>query len=827
MQLFCPLARSSENIGIHKYHDTTKNQSYIPITGCVLSHILSCAELTSLEKMYYILADSLSCINLSKGCNRSISLPAKSWSSRLSCSKAEVFVLQKSLEDKGYFLVHRDKNDKGQNNRNIITTTIPDKVFNDLKYEPDKFNLYDINDEASHQNNSKSLDSIDKTFLSTMEGKRQHLEKTKMFIRVSYQFLKQINSNCSISATSKVIMLYLFTKIYKSTANKYNYDDFDSALTRHSYSIVTSYRELQKELKLHRNSISKAFKTLEKNNLISKQRFFIKDTGDYNSRADKSLWQISLLNAALLTNHSDQQEQTEQKHQQEYIGQQQAVISEQTKVGYNNLISKQRFFIKDTGDYNSRADKSLWQISLLNAALLTNHSDQQEQTEQKHQQEYIGQQQAVISEQTKVGYNNNEALESSKEWECTKYDPACTDSSQLYNKDFVLKNSIIENIDYIDAKKEFLENEQSSFPSEYYNNSFESSIEAKPSCSNTTSESAARTIKDISEYRELRHFYPLSEKDVDILNFRANREFSNNFVNQLLLKLYIKYPEKRFKNKFTFLSYMEKILKNEKHQGPLVNHVGFRFSCNIGTEEQNLLEYEKYLNQIESSLDTSKEMQVRKKIAGRFSTNVAYEILTQVEFKTNNDNSFILALVPKRLDLRGTQTESLSERQIVILSEQLEAVYGINGYYVQEVEKEEKIEDVKTERAGSAKGGREKGTNKVVSKAILEKPYYKIKEPDIIANSKDIGILDIGKEFDTTNANTVWNQIRKSLIEELGAAVDEVWFSKAVAVECRDTATLTLTVPTRFMSDWVRNNYSHVIRRLSERCGIKRVEYEY
>jgi hypothetical protein len=169
-------------------------QSYIPITGCVLLHILSSPELSSLEKMCYILADSLSYINSSKGRNRSVSLPAKSWASRLSCSKSEVFVLQKSLEDKGYFLVHRDKNDKGQNNRNIITTTIPDKVFNDLKYEPDRFDLCDVNDEVVHQSNSKSLDSIDKTFIPILEGKRQHLEQTKMFIRMPYQFLKQLKA---------------------------------------------------------------------------------------------------------------------------------------------------------------------------------------------------------------------------------------------------------------------------------------------------------------------------------------------------------------------------------------------------------------------------------------------------------------------------------------------------------------------------------------------------------------------------------------------------------------------------------------------------------
>lgn len=81
MQLIYSLGISSENIGIFKYHDTTKNQlrSYIPITECILSYMLFCSELSSLEKIYYLLPDSLSCINSSKGRNRSNSLPAKSW----------------------------------------------------------------------------------------------------------------------------------------------------------------------------------------------------------------------------------------------------------------------------------------------------------------------------------------------------------------------------------------------------------------------------------------------------------------------------------------------------------------------------------------------------------------------------------------------------------------------------------------------------------------------------------------------------------------------------------------------------------------------------
>ncbi|CAK6519405.1 DnaA N-terminal domain-containing protein [Rickettsia helvetica] len=89
---------------------------------------------------------------------------------------------------------------------------------------------------------------------------------------------------------------------------------------------------------------------------------------------------------------------------------------------------------------------------------------------------------------------------------------------------------------------------------------------------------------------------------------------------------------------------------------------------------------------------------------------------------------------------------------------------------------------------------------------------------------KDIGILDIGKELDKIEENTVWNQIRKGLREELGEAIDAVWFSKAEATEDKEKGMLILTMPTRFMADWVKNNYSHVLKRLSVGCGINRVE---
>ena len=63
--------------------------------------------------------------------------------------------------------------------------------------------------------------------------------------------------------------------------------------------------------------------------------------------------------------------------------------------------------------------------------------------------------------------------------------------------------------------------------------------------------------------------------------------------------------------------------------------------------------------------------------------------------------------------------------------------------------------------------------------------------------------------------------------KELGEAIDTVWFSKAVVSEDKETRTLAITMPTRFMADWVKNNYSHVIRKYAIRPQIKNVTYVY
>lgn len=278
-----------------------------------------------------------------------------------------------------------------------------------------------------------------------------------------------------------------------------------------------------------------------------------------------------------------------------------------------------------------------------------------------------------------------------------KKQPRSAKKTALNNKEEIIKNKYSRNIDENcenlenpsvshrgpiltpeeNYKEEFFEDKQGLSSSKSYNNS---------SFLNGSSRENNKNISEQKkEWRELRQFYPLSEEDVDMLNSRAHREFSNNFVNQLLLKLYIKYPEKRFKNRFTFLSYMAQILKHEKHQGPRVNHTSFRFSCNIDTEEKNLLEYEKYLSKIENSLDTSKEMSVKKKIAGRFSTEISYSILTTAQFIESSSRELLTILLPENI--------ALSDMQREILMREVCSVYGNNNCYLDRVKTELKISE--------------------------------------------------------------------------------------------------------------------------------------
>jgi len=186
------------NSNLTKLSSLTETKSYTPITGCILEHILTTTNLTSCEKLYYLLADSLAIISKNKGYSRSCALPSEDWAERLGCSRSLVFTMQQNLVKKGYFIINKDFDEIGRNNRNLITPTLPASVFNHLN---EKFP-----DRAGDHTPYNPL----------TECKRSYLDRTRLFIRLNHNLLKLISSNEHANSRQKVIWLGFYTRCYKN-----------------------------------------------------------------------------------------------------------------------------------------------------------------------------------------------------------------------------------------------------------------------------------------------------------------------------------------------------------------------------------------------------------------------------------------------------------------------------------------------------------------------------------------------------------------------------------------------------------------------------------
>jgi len=280
----------------------TKTKSYTPITGCVLEHILTTTNFTNREKLFYLLADSLSLINKNQGGTRSCALPSEDWADRLGCSRSLVFKMQQSLVKKGYFIINKDFDTIGRNKRNLITPTLPSSVFNHLN---EKFPSRVGAEENAPYN-------------PLVECKRSYLDRTKLFIKLNYRLLLAITTNLQLNSQKKTIWLGFYTRCYKnymlqakdgSSFGKYSYNNDTS------FSFISSYQELADLYSCSTKHLSKSLRSLEQlgfvklEHLYTRKNYSDNDDDDNSSegsegtsnndyqiqeRQDQSLWRITL-----------------------------------------------------------------------------------------------------------------------------------------------------------------------------------------------------------------------------------------------------------------------------------------------------------------------------------------------------------------------------------------------------------------------------------------------------------------------------------------------------------------------------------------------------
>lgn len=273
------------NLNLNSFLSLTETKSYTPITCCVLEHILTTINLTSTEKLYYLLADSLALIGKNKGYSRSCALPSEDWAKYLGCSRSLVFTMQKSLEQKGYFIINKDFDHIGRNKRNLITPTLPPPVFNNLNERfPDRVGDHHPYDPLS-------------------ECKRSYLDRTKLFIKLNYNLLKIITGNSYLNPMQKILWLSFYGRCYKNHmlqakenfyVDKYSYNDGSS------FSFISSYNEIAEQHSCNTKHLSKSLKSLEYLGFIKTQNIYVRKKSSDNAdnkiqeRQDESLWKITV-----------------------------------------------------------------------------------------------------------------------------------------------------------------------------------------------------------------------------------------------------------------------------------------------------------------------------------------------------------------------------------------------------------------------------------------------------------------------------------------------------------------------------------------------------
>ncbi|QWB86720.1 hypothetical protein JRD95_00774 [Rickettsia parkeri] len=256
--------------------------------------------------------------------------------------------------------------------------------------------------------------------------------------------------------------------------------------------------------------------------------------------------------------------------------------------------------------------------------------------------------------------------------------------------------------------------------------------------------------------KKLTDFHPLTQEEADLLQVKSNREFNLTFINKLLLKLAEQYPEHHFGHKKVFLNYMAKALAHELRETTQANCEQFQFKSSDVNKAKD-----RYLDKIESSLDASKQSQLKRKIVAVFDPDSAYELLSSCSF---------IGVVGNRYQIKLLKTITLSENVQDKILQQVQMIYGSSI-----------------------------GKLEIIPFAELEAKQNNTKD------EKQNYLLQLSKQL---NPNSIWYRARKFLIERYNQYIDFGVLSKLVVVE-EDIVNkkVILKSTTAFNDYYVRNRY--------------------
>jgi len=270
----------------------------------------------------------------------------------------------------------------------------------------------------------------------------------------------------------------------------------------------------------------------------------------------------------------------------------------------------------------------------------------------------------------------------------------------------------------------------------------------------------------------------LTEDMCELIRSNSGRNFTNRAIKEIAKA--VSRSKKGSKAFFYhikgFIAYLSKILRFEKRDPEKISGDNYYITSNQTEEEQDIKKQEKYLSEIEYSLQVSPEWHLKKKLAAVLERAKAYDILT----------SF------KSIDIR-----------------QNKALITVNKHV--ELSKEDKDIILNQVRATHERVDDEGNIEYIESLEIIT--------PDRSTTPLDSASLPIELDQGFLKREGIWGKVREKFATLEGDAIDKSWTARLKADIDKNNNTINLFAPTPFIRDWINSNYLFKLESIAKDFG--------
>ena len=270
----------------------------------------------------------------------------------------------------------------------------------------------------------------------------------------------------------------------------------------------------------------------------------------------------------------------------------------------------------------------------------------------------------------------------------------------------------------------------------------------------------------------------LTDEMCSLIRAKCGKDFTNRAIREIAKA--VSKSKKGAKAFFYhikgFIAYLSKILTFEKRDPVKISGTNYYITSNQTDSEKEIRKQEKYLTDIEYSLQVSPEWHLKKKLAAVLERAKAYNLLTS--YKS-------LEILEGRAVITLNHNVQISRLDKDLILRQIQATH-------------EKMDN---------------SCN-----------YQPIESLEIITPNKSIA-LNASAQKDQTfpKREGVWGKIRETFASYFGSegdAIDKSWLSNFNASVDNRKKIIELQAPSRFVKDWVESNYLSYIEDAAKVNGL-------